>query len=131
MFTYRESKEFLKDLSGLLKKIPLVNQICLNLSHTQELESIRKENEYLKNQMNSSKSLYYDRHFFWKIGKDGMRIGPYCPRCWDTEQKEIELIVNPGNEFDDPGYLCPVKECPLSKVGAAHGPISTPQIREQ
>ncbi|MCH7501405.1 MAG: hypothetical protein IH886_15640 [Nitrospinae bacterium] len=126
MSAYQDSKEFIKDSWGFLKKIKWVNQICLNPSHTQEIESLKKENESLKKEIKDSKLLFFEGDIYWKSGEDGKKEGPFCPGCWDSNQKPIRMVSIPEGGAIHSGWSCTA--CPFQKIYYYSRPIHVPKL---
>ncbi|MGA2587180.1 MAG: hypothetical protein ABSF88_09165 [Candidatus Aminicenantales bacterium] len=83
------------------KLIEIQEKIIDTQRENQELrEEVARLNETLK----TKDSVYFENNAIYKNGKDGIKTGPYCSGCWDSENKLINL-----HESATPGiFTCPI-----------------------
>jgi len=66
------------------------------IEYQQENLSLKKKVIELEETLNTKESLKFEDHVYWLI-KDGKKDGPYCPKCWDANEKTIRLrVLNNG-----------------------------------
>ncbi|NMO97465.1 hypothetical protein [Paenibacillus lemnae] len=70
---------------------------------------LKEENRVLKEKLMIQSELEFRNNQYFRI-KDGIKLGPYCTRCWDAESKLINL-----HQSND-GY----SDCPSCKVSVVN-----------
>ena len=54
----------------------------------------------LGEQLSLKEKMKYEKPYYW-VFKDNKKEGPFCPKCWDSEKKQIHVILHTG------GSRCP------------------------
>jgi hypothetical protein len=67
----------------------------------EENADLKDKNKQFKDYDKFEKSLVFEKNAFYSVNKDGDKIGPYCPKCWGDEKKELRM--QKGKRF----YHCP------------------------
>lgn len=78
------------------------------LDQQKRIEDLEKENKELKEKLEVKDSLVYENNTYWTV-KDGIKTGPFCSRCWDSEHKIIRMHPSHNPAFH---------ECPGCKSGS-------------
>lgn len=55
----------------------------------------------LQRQLNTKSAFEFDGTKYFRIDGEGEQVGPYCPTCYDSENKEIRLQPTRGGTFGD------------------------------
>lgn len=86
----------LKDAAGILKEAGKIEQYRQILEAQEKMLEMQKriydletENADLENKLNIKTALYFENNVYWKSGNP--KEGPFCSRCWDSEQKLIRM----------------------------------------
>lgn len=64
-------------------------------------------------------TLVFQENVYWKMQKDNEPEGPYCPKCYDANRKQIHMI----KVLDTESYKCP--DCGL-RVARPSGRVGPP-----
>ena len=55
----------------------------------------------LESRINAKSQFEFDGKKYFKILEDNEREGPYCPTCFDSQEKQIRLQYYPGSYTGD------------------------------
>lgn len=108
-----------RDIAVLVQKADNIelNQKILRLQA--ELGDLLDENRRLKDRVGEleaiqkiKEDLIFEDNLYWRRAEDG-RDGPYCTKCWDSNQDLIRLQA-----LDPKGWFCP--SCEKSPPGHHH-----------
>ncbi len=97
----KEENEYLKKVIGLLQK---------------ENKSLQEENESLKKEIKDSKVMVFENNMYWKLKKDGSKEGPFCPICFDSDEKQIRLIRTAESFSSEAGWDCKRTGCLFNQI---------------
>lgn len=59
----------------------------------EEVQSLRRENEDLKNSEKIDGELVLRENAYWRDSAPESRRGPFCARCWPVEHKLVPVVV--------------------------------------
>src|SRR5437870_8782218 len=91
-----EVSDKLKDVE--LKEL-LVKARLEAVSLADENVRLRKENLELREASRDREEMYFEDNYWWRKRADGSREGPFCPRCWEGNQKPVRMLDR-GPSFD-------------------------------
>lgn len=95
-----------------------------NLKLKDENQTLKKQVDKLKdNQAISSNLVHEDNHYFL-LKKDKDKDGPFCTKCWDSDNKLIRL--HKINENYGQEYF----QCPNCKTDTYRGEINNPDVQK-
>jgi hypothetical protein len=104
-----------KEIGAFLRKagnIDLYNKLVdiqeKNLEVMNINNDLREEIARLKEEILIKSALKFQNDTYWLEEMDGTKKGPFCPKCYDDENKLIHLIVCPDPEYS----YCP--KCKLT-----------------
>jgi hypothetical protein len=60
------------------------------LSLREDNHKLREENAGLSKRLKLSTEMKFDRGAYW-THSDATKDGPFCPRCWDVDGKQVRL----------------------------------------
>ncbi|MBI1929150.1 hypothetical protein HYR99_33505 [Candidatus Poribacteria bacterium] len=86
-----------------------------------EIARLKKEMEDLKEKLKTRDSLEFEDDAYWIKKPDGTKDGPYCSKCYDTEQKTVRMKGGSG-ERTKKTYFCP--NC-RHHIGEIYSPIAS------
>lgn len=75
----------------------------------QEKNNLKIEVASLKEKLRIRESLVFKNDSYWQEKPEGLRDGPFCSNCWDTNQILVRMI-------DDAHALLPCYKCPSCKT---------------
>jgi hypothetical protein len=88
----------LKEVYELSKNVITVEAREKLLEAREEALKLQEENlsfkariKELENKLSVKENLEWDGKSFWKINQDGKKDGPYCQRCYETEERLVHL----------------------------------------
>lgn len=90
------------DIANELKHVELKEAI---LDLKEKLIELREENIALKEQLKDKQK--YNMQFsqedncYWNIKEDSTKEGPFCPKCYDTQNLRVRALGKKGH------YRCP------------------------
>lgn len=89
------------EIANELKNIELKEAI---LELKEKIIELREENITLKEQLQEKQkyNMQFIDNYYWNIKKDGSKVGPYCPACWDGDRKPVRMQQSAFGNF------CPV-----------------------
>ncbi len=97
------------DVKSVAKTIQQIDNIELYqkiLNLQAEILALVEENNDLKKEVNSLKeklrvreSLLFEQDAYWIKKSDNKRDGPFCSKCWDTQQQLVRLIFCGNREY--------------------------------
>ncbi len=107
--TYGIGKKAL-DIAKQLNNVELKEAI---LDLKEEIIALREENIALKEQLNQKQryNMEFIDNYYWDIKEDGTKVGPFCPACWDGDEKAVRMQEGAF------GTLCPVCHIKTTKKG--------------
>ena len=76
-----------------------------------EMEQV-KENGGLKGELEIGTSMEFDGKAYWLRKPDGTKDGPYCPNCYKTRSKTVQMQKETPSKVRT--YHCP--DCKLQVV---------------
>ncbi len=107
----------LDEVKSLVKTVQQIDNIELYkkiLDLQAHIMELLEENRRLKGDVDSlreklrvKESLKFERDAYWIEPLDGQKDGPFCCKCWDTNQLLVRMIF-----CGDPAY----SECPSCKI---------------
>lgn len=111
----------LKSIGKVLQEAGKIEQYQQILDAQQKLLEMQKkinelevENKNLRDKLVIKENLILEGNFYW-MQKDGLKDGPFCSCCWDSESKLMRLHKNPFSG----AISCP-KCRTIAKSGSAH-----------
>lgn len=79
-------------------KLQLANLICSLADAKMQIADIQealiqndKEKKELLNKLNLKEDLIYEKAYYWKKLNEHDKDGPFCQRCFDSDEKLIRL----------------------------------------
>jgi len=89
-----DSQDILDKSEQKLKLAELMESLANIKVETSEIKSVILEKDKkileLEKKLNLKKNLVFERPYYW-IYKDSNREGPFCPKCYDSNEKFIRL----------------------------------------
>ncbi len=95
------------DNIDLYRKILDLQAEVMNL--LEENGNLKTEVASLKDKLRIKESLVFQQDAYWQKASDGNKYGPFCTKCWDTEQILVRML-------DDPLSRLPCNKCPNCKT---------------
>jgi hypothetical protein len=87
-----------KDIAELIKKMGNMELYEKIVGLQGQIFSLREENLKQKEQINNLKDqictkqkVSYEAPYYWIIGKNGQKDGPFCQKCYDTDKVLVRL----------------------------------------
>lgn len=88
--------------AGKLKEFQAILDAQQRIFDLQEENAeLKDENKKYKNNDKFEKSLVFEKNAFYSVNSKGEKTGPYCPKCWGDEKKELRM--QRGKRY----YYCP------------------------
>ncbi len=73
------------------------------LEMQKKINELEEENKNLKEKVKIKEDLIFEKNIYWLKNEDGVREGPFCACCWDSDEKLIHL-----NHYENSNTLqCP------------------------
>jgi regulator of replication initiation timing len=107
-----------KDVAKIVKQIDNIELYKKILDLQAEAMKLVGENTELKNEIRSLKeklslkeTLKFRYNVYWRVKDDSKEEGPFCSKCWDTEEKLVHMII----KDDDSWARCPACRLAIEK----------------
>jgi hypothetical protein len=119
-----------KELAALAQKVQNIELYEKLVSFQSDMFALQEENRNLKDsirqlqdQLNLKARVFWERPFYW-VNKEGQKDGPFCQKCYDSDNKLIRLqqretrdewdCLECGKYFQGPGYFPPKNTDPYN-----------------
>ena len=79
----------------------------------EENSKLRQDLIDLRKQVQSRQEMAFRDNVYWRCTTEGKSEGPYCPKCFDGNNKFIRMTDQQGDSF----WRCTVCEFPMVKPG--------------
>ena len=88
--SYKEISDFLNEGSILEAKEKIMELREGSLALQEEILMLKEKIKELEGQLTKKKNVVFEDHYYW-VKEGEKREGPYCQRCYDSENKLIRL----------------------------------------
>jgi hypothetical protein len=122
-----------KELTSLAQKVQNIELFKKLVSFQSDISALQEENYNLKETVRNIREkiklkgkIVYEKPFYW-IKEDDKKDGPYCQKCYDSNDKRIHLqdegndtwrCLNCQSYFRGPNYVSrPISMPPCSPMG--------------
>ena len=72
------------------------------LEMQEQMQQLRQERDELRSTQQIDAQLVLRNNAYWRESAPESRRGPFCTKCWSTEQRLIPMVVDEGG-----GQYCP------------------------
>ncbi|HKC92468.1 MAG TPA: hypothetical protein VKB81_00480 [Nitrospira sp.] len=110
---------FIKDVLSVAElRKRLAESEALRERQTQEITKLRGEVADLRRheQTRQEMEMQYEQNVYWRRTKTGPTEGPFCPKCFDRDDKPVRLSDLPTG-----WWSCPVCNWAILKSASAWG----------
>lgn len=112
--TAKEVSDKIKDaeLTTIIADL-MINSADLKM----EMVNLKSENQELKQKLSEKEkyNMVFENGVYWDVKSDGKKDGPFCPTCWENQNKRISLHTTfLGFVSDD--NPCPLDNTYICKV---------------
>ena len=85
-----------KNTVSIIQKIDNIELYRKILDLQSEIIALVEENRLLKAAASIHKDLEFKKEAYWKRYGTESQDGPFCPKCWDVNQKLVRMLRREG-----------------------------------